>query len=652
MEALPGNLNYDQALNVEQLAAVTAPDGPIFVLAAAGTGKTRALVYRVAYLVEQGVDARRILLLTFTNRAAREMLERAESLVGLRVGGLWGGTFHHMANRILRRHADQLGYGLDFTILDRDDSLSMIKTCLADLKLKGREFPKPEVLMSLVSGAVNRRQNMRRAVEDRFANGAHVVDPADVLKVCECYQRKKRAQNAMDFDDLLINGLILFQEHADVLARYQEQFLYVLVDEYQDTNPIQADWVDLIAARHRNLLVVGDDFQSIYSWRGADYRNIMTFRERYADARLFKLETNYRSVPEILHVANQCIAGNPRQFQKVLRATRPVSRKPVLALLRDGAHQARYVLEQIRLLRARGVAWRDMVVLYRAHYHAMELQLELARSRVPYAVTSGVRFFEQAHVKDACSLLRVLHNPGDQLAFTRLMGLLPGVGSKTAEKIWRLLDGRFAADMPEKRAALAARLPAAALERWRVIEPVLEAYRTENLAEDPAEVVYRFVAVFYEQYARDAFDDCERRIEDLKEMMNFMATFESAEAFLNEVALVTNLDTEADRPDKTDQDNLRLSTVHQAKGLEWKIVFVLWTSDGMFPSNRSINESGDDEEERRLFYVAVTRAKDELFLCAPSVRRLPDGETQFFPPSRFVTEIDSACLRREQVGFL
>ena len=649
VESPSAPINFEKSLNAEQLATVTAPDGPLFVLAAAGTGKTRTLVYRVAYLVQKGVDARRILLLTFTNRAAREMLERAQALVGESIGGLWGGTFHHMANRILRKHAHFLQYGLDFTILDHDDSITLIKACLSELKLKGKEFPKPEVVLSLLSGAVNRRQTVRAAVEQRFET--HPVDPDEILRVLELYQKKKRTQNAMDFDDLLINGLRLFQEHAEVLARYQEQFLYVLVDEYQDTNPIQADWVDLIAKRNRNLLVVGDDFQSIYAWRGADYRNIMTFPERYPDTRTFKLETNYRSVPEILQVANHCIAGNPHQFQKVLRATRTAHLKPVMANLRDGGHQARYVVEQVQRLRREGHAWRDMVVLYRAHYHAMELQMELARERIPYTVTSGVRFFEQAHIKDACSLLRILHNPGDELAFTRLMSLLPGVGGKTAGKIWRALGNRFETRDTAQRQALHDHLPAAAQALWKAIAPILEKYETE-LKEDPAEIVFQFNKAFYDQYALDTFDDYERRMEDLQEVMNFISDFESTEKFLNEVALVTNLDAEADRTNGIAKDNLRLSTVHQAKGLEWNVVFVLWATDGMFPSNRAMTESGNDEEERRLFYVAVTRAKDELFLCMPAVRRAPDGGAQFFSPSRFITEIPSDCLRQEQVGFL
>jgi len=638
-------LEYEKVLNPEQLGPVQAPDGPLFVLAAAGTGKTRTLVYRVAWLVEHGVDPRRILLLTFTNKAAREMLERANELVGGRVGGLWGGTFHHMANRMLRRHGQALGYGLDYTILDTDDTRTLVRSCLDTLKLKGKEFPKPDVLLAVLSGAVNSRKSLKELCEARFER--HPVDPADILRVLKLFEKRKRDQNAMDFDDLLVNGLRLFQEHPLVLAEYQEHFLYVMVDEYQDTNPIQADWVDLVSARHRNLLVVGDDFQSIYSWRGADYRNIISFPERYPDARLYKLETNYRSVPEILDVANSCIAGNPNQFQKILRAVRPAYRKPHAVQLDDGEHQARYVTDQIRRLHQEGRAWRDMAVLYRAHYHAMELQMALSRERIPYAVTSGVRFFEQAHVKDVCSLPRLLHNPGDELAFMRLVGLLPGVGEKTASRLWALLSARFDPRDLAARKLLEQRLPAAARSSWAAVETVLADAAGGEAEGHPADLLIRFMDAFYDQYALDTFEDYERRMDDLKEMATFAGRFPTAQDFLNEIALISNLDADAERLNGPEEDAVRLSTIHQSKGLEWASVFVLWAVDGLFPSGRSMEEPGGEEEERRLFYVAVTRAKDELYLCAPQSRRSPDGNRQFYSLSRFVREIPPDRLQAD-----
>ena len=643
-------IDFKRELNPEQLAAATAPDGPLFVLAAAGTGKTRTLVYRVAYLLSRGVDPRRLLLLTFTNRAAKEMLTRAEALVNQGVGGMWGGTFHHMANRILRRTAHLIGYSNDFTILDADDSRTLMRECLTELKLKSREFPKPEVLLALFSTANNRRLEIEEVVRARFEH--YPVEEADIMRVYQRYISKKTEQNLMDFDDLLLNALRLFHEQESVLEYYREQFLYIMVDEYQDTNSIQADLVDQLASKHRNLLVVGDDFQSIYAWRGADYRNIMSFPKRYPDARMYKLETNYRSVPEILEVANCCIAGNPRQFSKVLRPIRPAHHRPVLARLRDGDHQARYIIDQLHQRHRAGTAWRSMAVLYRAHHHAMELQMALAREHIPYIVTSGVRFFEQAHIKDVCAFLRVLHNPEDILAFKRLFGMLPGVGPKTCERLWLKLGNRFEANAPEARATLLKSLPASAQPLWLAVQPVVEKYFDEQLADDPGEAIALFIKAFYEKYALDTYEDSKRRIEDIREMILFTAEFESTADFLNEVALVTNVDAENDVARNHDRDCLRLSTVHQAKGLEWETVFIIWAADGMFPSARSMEDFEGEEEERRLFYVAVTRAKDNLTLCVPETRRGFDGSVNFFMPSRFISEIPPDKLDAQRIGFV
>ncbi len=631
---------FERDLNEEQRAAAQAPDGPVLVIAAAGTGKTRTLTYRVAWLVERGIDPGRILLLTFTNKAAREMLDRARALVGESVGGLWGGTFHHMANRMLRRHAEALGYGSDYTILDQDDSRALVKAGVEDLGLPAKHFPKPDVLLSVFGLAASREVPVARIAEDRL--GGHEIDIADVVRAHDRYELQKRGMNAMDFDDLLANGLRLFREHPDILARYRERFLHILVDEYQDTNAIQSSWIDLLASERRNLLVVGDDFQSIYSWRGADFRNILSFPQRYPGAAVFKLETNYRSVPGILDVANSCIAGNPEQFQKTLRATRPAARTPVVARLRDGDQQALYVVDRIRRLRASGRSLNGIVVLYRAHYHALELQLLLARERMPFLITSGMRFFEQAHIKDACALLRLLANPGDALSFARLLQLFPKMGKKTSARAWEALGGRFDLRDPAAREKLGALLPAASRAPWEDLEDVFAA-----LDGDPATLIERFVAAFYDQYAVETFDNYPRRKEDLEELALFTSRFETTADFLGEMALLTNLDTEVDDPHAAHAEAVRLSTIHQAKGLEWPSVFVLWLADGMFPSGRSMNDGDGDSEERRLFYVATTRAKDELFLCVPALRRARDGDVQYFSPSRFVTELPPALVKEE-----
>ena len=644
------SIDFEHALNAEQLAAVQAPDGPVLVIAAAGTGKTRTLTYRVAWMVEHGIEARRILLMTFTNKAAHEMLVRATQLVGSAVGGLWGGTFHHMANRMLRRHAYLLGYKPDFTILDEDDAKGLVRACANDLKLAGKEFPKADVLLSVFSYAANIEQPVRALAEKRFTD--HNVNIDEVLRVHEAYLARKRQLHAMDFDDLLVNGLRLFREHPDVLAHYEEQFEHILVDEYQDTNTLQAEWVDRLAAHRRNLLVVGDDFQSIYSWRGANFANIISFPKRYEGTTIFKLVTNYRSVPEILDLANACIAGNPEQFQKTMRATRTDHKKPVLVRLREGDSQARYVVERIRRCLRQGRAPTDIAVLYRAHFHAMELQMELTRQGLPFMVTSGVRFFEQAHVKDVCSLVRVLVHGEDQLAFVRLLGLLPKVGEKTALKIFHKLGGKLDAADPEGPAKVERLLPEGAQPAWRKIAPLFAQFVAEKLAADPGEIIFRFMAAFYEDHAVSCFDNHERRIEDLQGLINFTTRYENAEDFLSEIALLTNLDAETEAPIEQQRPMIKLSSVHQAKGLEWPVVFLLWMNDGLFPSQRSLDDPANLAEERRLFYVATTRAKDELFLCVPELRRVREGGAMPCIPSRFITEVPLELFEEEYVGFI
>jgi len=574
-------MNFREELNDEQLAAVTAPDGPSLVIAAAGTGKTRTLVYRVAWLVEQGVDPNRILLLTFTNKAAREMLDRAHALTGGAVSGLLGGTFHHLANRLLRQHAREIGFQNDYTILDADDAKKLMKSCIDELEIEDKHFPKPQVLLSLYGLASGSQKPLDDLAYDWFDDAP--IDIGDVLKLRDHYTKRKKELNVMDFDDLLLYALKLFQTSERVRAIYQERFQYVLVDEYQDTNTIQAEWVHLLAGKHKNLMVVGDDFQSIYSWRGADYHNFLAFPKRYPDARTYKLETNYRSTPEILEVANACIKGNPMQFQKTLHAVRESMAAPMLAMLRDGDEQARYVIAKIEELKRKGTKLSDIAVLYRSHFHAMELQLALTHARFPYQVTSGIRFFEQAHVKDACTVLRLLENPADELAFKRLLEMFPKLGPKTADKIWKKLGSRFEARKPEAHMQLLAALPAACESIWKEIQPVFLAYDKENLSEDPGEIIYRFNKAFYSEYLLETFDNAKHRQEDLDSLIDFTARFETCSAFLSEMALLTNLDAEAETA-PAGQEGVRLSTVHQAKGLEWKAVFVLWLNEGLFPS--------------------------------------------------------------------
>ncbi|HXI71602.1 MAG TPA: ATP-dependent helicase, partial [Verrucomicrobiae bacterium] len=430
-------IDYPRELNPQQLAAVTAPPGPALVIAGAGSGKTRTLTYRVAYLLEQGIPADRILLLTFTNKAAGEMMRRIGDLLGHELRALWGGTFHSIGARVLRTHADVIGYQKDFTILDRDDAQDLIKACMADAQIdkKDKHFPKPAVLNEIFSLTANTHLTTEELVDGQFSYFSEFA--AQIADLAKRYTARKRATNAMDFDDLLALWLKLLQDNAGVREQYQRRFQFILVDEYQDTNKLQSDLIDLLAAKHHNVTVVGDDAQSIYAWRGANFANILEFPKRYPGAKVFKIETNYRSTPEILNVANAAIAANVNQFAKELAPARKSGVKPALVACQDAGQQAAFIAQRALELRDEGVSLNHVAVLYRSHFHALELQLELTRQQIPFSITSGIRFFEQAHIKDATAFLKFVANPRDEISFKRLVLLLPGIGAKGAEKLWR-----------------------------------------------------------------------------------------------------------------------------------------------------------------------------------------------------------------------
>src|SRR5213594_808633 len=439
------HIDYAAELNKQQLAAVTAPPAPLLVIAGAGSGKTRTLTYRVAYLLENGVDARNILLLTFTNKAARQMLDRVSNLLPVDAAGIWGGTFHSIGNRMLRRHGSALGYSSGFTIMDREDQKDLIATVVASSGIDPKEmrFPKANVLADIFSFVVNTERPIEELLAEKFPYFLPLLE--QIKNVQARYERKKKATNSLDFDDLLEKTLRMLLEHEHIARVYRRQFQFILVDEYQDTNKIQADFIDILAREHENVMVVGDDAQSIYSWRGANFQNILEFPKRYPDARVFKIEMNYRSVPEILEVANAAIAANVQQFHKHLSATRQSNAvKPALVALNDAGEQAQFIAQRILELRDEGVDLRDIAVLYRAHYHAIELQLELSRRGIPYQITSGIRFFEQAHIKDVTAFVRVVVNPRDEVAFKRMVKLLPGIGNRTAENLWQRWESGLA----------------------------------------------------------------------------------------------------------------------------------------------------------------------------------------------------------------
>jgi DNA helicase II / ATP-dependent DNA helicase PcrA len=646
-------IDYAAELNEQQLAAVTASPGPLLVIAGAGSGKTRTLTYRVAYLLENGIDPRNILLLTFTNKAARQMLDRVTNLLPVDASGLWGGTFHSIGNRMLRRHGSALGYSSGFSIMDREDQKDLIDTVVAAAGINPKEirFPKGDVLAEIFSFVINTETPIDALLAEKFPYFLPLLE--QITDVHARYEKKKKNTNSMDFDDLLEKTLRMLKEHDHVADFYRRQFQFILVDEYQDTNKIQADFIDTLAAEHRNVMVVGDDAQSIYSWRGANFKNILAFPERYPDAQVFKIELNYRSVPEILQVANAAIAGNVKQFRKELAATRPSNAfRPAVVGLNDGSEQARFVAQRILELRDEGIELNDIAVLYRAHYHAIELQLELSRRGIPYLITSGVRFFEQAHVKDVTSFIRFVANPRDEVAFKRMVKLLPGIGNKSADSHWRAwesgLNERGEITSWAER-LLAMPVGAKSKKSWEQLAHTLDEIAPGGKPNPPSEMITSIVEAIYDDYAKANFTNYELRREDLNQLAAFARQFKDVDEFLSQLALISNIDAEPALDQSTDTEAVNLSSVHQAKGLEYHTVFVIWLTDGMFPSTRSLETRDAIEEERRLFYVAITRARDELYLTYPHMRLSGGFGDIFQRPSRFLKEIPDQLVEDWQI---
>lgn len=640
--------DFSKLLNPEQCAAATAGEGPLLVLAAAGTGKTRTLVHRVAYLIEQGVPPERILLLTFTNRAAREMLERAEKVVGAAAQSIWSGTFHSICARFLRRYGSALGYQPGFQIIDEDDQRKLLGDIIKSTVKDPKDFPKKEVVAKMISEAMNERKSVE-LIARRWQTKVAGFAPEEIVQIAETYDARKRELGAMDFDDLLVNGLKLLTTHDRIREMLQEHFLHILVDEYQDTNGLQAEFTDILAAKHRNIMAVGDDFQCIYTWRGAQIENIMEFPNRWDGCRVIKLERNYRSVPGVLDVANVVMRDAPNQFEKMLRPIRgEQGGKPCLYKVYDGRAQANEILKIVNQAHEFGYRYSDIAVLYRSHFQSIDIQMTLARMKVPYRITSGIGVFEQIHVKDVLAYLRLLVNPTDELSFLRLVQLFPGVGEKSAKVYWEKLGRSFYGNSKECREALYGLLGAKAKPIWPPLAKAFECAK-EHIEEDAVgEVIEDFCDFFYEDHLRKEWEerDAEDRLDDLKELATQIAGNEGGlEAFLADVALMTNLDV---RRNDSELDRVTLSTVHQAKGMEWPVVIVPWLSEGMFPSAKA-SEEGRMDEERRLFYVVVTRAKDQLYLFTPQARKTTDGGVFPVEPSVFVKEIPSDLVIMKRV---
>jgi len=651
MQPSGSGIDFSGSLNGQQLDAVTSPAGAHLVIAGAGSGKTRTLTYRVGWLLEQGYRSGEILLLTFTNKAAREMIERVNDLLPGASDGLWGGTFHSIGHRILRRHPEAAGFSQGFTIMDREDQEELLDSVVARLGLRSsdKRFPKGEVLAEILSLSCNTGETIHNILIRRYR---YFIDLEEqISQIASAYEGRKKEVNSLDFDDLLSKTHELLLTNPEIASAYQRRFRAILVDEYQDTNRLQAGLIDTLASTHRHVMVVGDDAQSIYSWRGADFANILEFPKRYPDAVIHRIETNYRSVPQILELANASIRNNPRQFPKELSAARsPAASRPALVPLATNNEQAAFIAQRVMELHDEGIDFREIAILYRAHYHSMEIQLEFTRRGIPFGITSGLRFFEQAHIKDVAAFLKFAVNPSDEVAFKRVVRLLPGIGSKTAETLWlqtrKLLEGSRSFPLLGD----GCKPPAKASAGWSRLVKTLSGLVLQGAPLSPSEMINAVVRPLYDDYMQAKFANYEARRDDLNTLANYAAQFEQTDEFLAQLTLLGGAETSDVRGGDDEEDQVCLSSIHQAKGLEWQVVFLAWLTEGMFPGNRSLENDASLEEERRLFYVGVTRCKDELYLTYPELRLNASYGEAFQRPSRFLGELPDSLTERWDVA--
>lgn len=608
--------DFSRELNPQQLAAATHGDGPLLIIAGAGTGKTRTLVYRVAHLIERGISPSRILLLTFTRRAAQEMLSRAGRLVGSTSKSVHGGTFHGTAHRLLRKYGESAGVPRDFTIMDQADSEDLMQLSRANLgyATKGRKFPKKETLQYCYSRHINTGISVEDILRDEYPQFVDYL--ADFSRIFADYTLRKQQRNLLDYDDLLLFWALLL-EKSDVMAeKLSSLYDHILVDEYQDTNVLQARILRGMCRKHSNITVVGDDAQSIYSFRGANFRNILDFPRQFAGTAVVAVEENYRSTAPILDVTNTLISRASERFTKNLRTSRIGGESPWLVAARDEQQQTQFVCDRILELHEEGTPLREIAVLFRAGYMSADLEIELTNRKIPFEKWGGLKFLEAAHVKDVLAFLRILENPRDEVSWYRILLLLPGIGDTTARAAIESMAslawdsqafGRFTPP-PRARAAHAA------------LVQLLESLRNGPVA-DEAKVSadIQRVRTLYDDVLRERYDRVEPRLADLDQLQIIAGGYPDRAAFLSALALEPPQATQ-DLPGGSrsgEDDCLILSTAHSAKGKEWDAVFVIWTVDGWFPSARALGDDDQTEEERRLMYVAMTRARNHLFVTYP-----------------------------------
>lgn len=631
------SIPYSDLLNQQQLEAVFFEHGSALVIAGAGTGKTRTLVYRVARLVESGVDPSHILLLTFTRRAATEMLNRASSILDERCRRVKGGTFHFYCSQILHRYAEYIGYPNNFTIIDSSDALEIIQFVRTKLSLhkKNKRFPNKNTLYSIISTCKNKHLDLRVVLMESYPQFIELQEKIEEVR--QGYEDYKVKNFVMDFDDLLIKTVELLTQHEDIRNSIAGSHRFVMVDEYQDTNKLQAQLTQLFSSVHDNIMGVGDDAQSIYSFRGADHRNIMEFPSLFKKTKVIKLEENYRSTPEILGVANHVLAQANFKFNKRLYSNNPGGDKPALVKAPSEHDQSRFVAQVVLHLREQEIPLNEISVLFRNGRDSFDLEVELNRKNIPFVKFGGQKFTEAAHIKDVLAHVRVIVNPMDTIAWNRVLMLIDGIGPKTAQDLFewiRLANNPYQLDLSDT-------VSTSYLNQIKNLSKLLLSVKENELS---VSKTVELIVEYYRNFCEKRYDDYPKRLKDLEAFIHIAQNFTSLNKMLEELALDPITATAVETEQKQNEESpLVLSTIHSAKGLEWEHVFIIQCLDGILPSAYSVDDEEQLDEELRLLYVATTRAKKMLYISYPALAQSTYGD-YFTQPSRFIELLEDEYL--------
>lgn len=632
-------INYEQELNVAQYDAVMHTNGPALVIAGAGTGKTRTLIFRLARLIEDGNAPESILLLTFTRKSSSEMLRRASLLLDGRCEDVAGGTFHSFAVLVLRYYAKLIGYDGAFTILDQSDSEDAINMIRTDYITKGskRRFPTKQTLQRIYSISVNTRTPILDIIEDNYPY--FIEDSEQINELLNKYHHYKKVHNLMDYDDLLLNLLTLLRDNRGVLDTLNKRYKYIMVDEYQDTNKLQHEIVLLLAGPESNVMAVGDDAQSIYSFRGASYQNIMFFPQSFSNCKIFKIEENYRSTSQILDLSNLLIKDALFKYDKNLFSKNLNGEIPIVISARTEREQSMFLVQQILELRESEIPLNEIAVLFRSGFHSFDFEIELEKANIPYVKYGGLKFIETSHVKDLVAYLRILHNPKDAISWQRVLMLIEGIGPKKSQQIIEQVSSG-AINIRKPNQDVISSLPDKVAELINLFTGLInDKYSISDKCS--------LIAEYYRPLLKNKHDDWKKRWEDIDTFITIAERYKNLQNFLNDLAIDPPSESVADlSPESSDNEMLCLSTIHSAKGLEWQAVFIIWALEGRFPSAKAVQTIDSIEEERRLFYVAVTRAKRFLYISYPT--NIYDRESGFVlsEPSRFIRDLPEEVVDR------